>query len=155
MARVRVFAHKGKKDKHGTLPLFVRVTHGSTRRYVSLGMRVKAKDWSDRLDRMLPGREHEATVNKYVNDARSAAEAAVLAVQASGEAVTPDRLKEAVEAAVARDGEGPAVGRAGCSPTSWRSSRGTGERGGSGRRRSRRAYGGSSATSQSEKGRCR
>lgn len=48
MARSSIVLREDRTGSDGTAPLYLRLSHGSTERYVSLRLRVKPRDWNDR-----------------------------------------------------------------------------------------------------------
>lgn len=94
-----------KPDRAGTLPLYVRIAQHGKDRYVSLGLRVPAKDWNPKKREVRKGSPHAVHLNGIVADALATSQAAAHGVFASGLEPTPNRLKAAVEAALSPEPE--------------------------------------------------
>ena len=62
MARIKLYARKDKRDQEGTIPVYVRIAHASKTKYVSLGIRVKARHWNENKGEVRKGHpQYEAT----------------------------------------------------------------------------------------------
>ncbi|HEX8384918.1 MAG TPA: tyrosine-type recombinase/integrase [Rubricoccaceae bacterium] len=102
--RISVVARQ-KPDKKRTLPLYLRVAHGGQDRYVSLGLRVPAKDWNPKKQEVRAGSAHASQLNGILSDRLADAQAAAHDLVGAGGVLTADRLKDAVAAAVAPEPE--------------------------------------------------
>lgn len=86
-----------RPDRTGALPLYLRVQHGDTTRYVALGLRVQTRDWNARKGEVRASSPHALQLNRVLAERLSAAQQAATDLAATGRTFTADRLKAAVE----------------------------------------------------------
>ena len=92
---------KGKADRPGPAPLYVRVSHNRVERYVALGFRVEPGDWNPKREQMRGASAEAKRLNKILGQKAAAAAAAADEVTARlGRSATADEYKAAVELAV-------------------------------------------------------
>src|SRR5690606_19353093 len=71
--RIAVVPRK-KLDAEGTVPLFVRISHGNRKRYVSLGIRIPRADWNPRKREVRASNPHADQLNDTLRERRATAE---------------------------------------------------------------------------------
>lgn len=98
MARVSIYARSDKRDAAGTVPLYVRIAHKNSTRYVSLGLRVKEKNWNAAAEEVRKSQPEHAKLNQYLAGVKSEAQAAIADLMASRAPVTLQALKKRLSA---------------------------------------------------------
>ena len=98
MATVAIVRYPGMKDKRGTVPLYVRVTAGSTVRYASLGLRLSERHWNAKAGEVRKTHPDHAHLNQYLLSVRAVAQSVVASFLAGGQKLTAARIRDGLRA---------------------------------------------------------
>lgn len=105
MATINVIARSAKKDEDGTVPLYLRLSHRSRNRYLSLGYRLKETDWNPNKQKVRKSHPRHARLNGFLAEVKAESESALADLTAGPHPVTAGRLKDLVAEALSEDGE--------------------------------------------------
>lgn len=105
MAKLAVVARPPKGGSGA--PLYIRISHQNSTRYVSLGLIVEPKHWNARVGEVRKTLRDYNKINAFLQDRLSRAQGALVELQTRGEAFSPVELKEAVETAVRSEEKPP------------------------------------------------
>ena len=103
MAKVNVYARADKRDSAGTVPLFLRIAHKNSTRYVSLGLRVKERHWNPQARQVRKSNLNHAKLNHYLAESVAEAQSIVADLLSQKESITAQAIKLRMKAVL--DGE--------------------------------------------------
>ena len=100
MAAISIIPKNNKKDKKGTLPLYLRITTGSTIRYLSLNLRIHETEWNKRTQSVRKTNPEHANLNKYLYSIQTRAQGIVADILASDEKISASKIRDRLKNAL-------------------------------------------------------
>lgn len=95
MSKITPVLLKQKVTKQGgPIPVYLRIEGGNRRKYVSLRLSVREKDWNPKNHRVRKSHRNADEMNAIISDAETAAEKVALKLRVSGRLDTADTIKE-------------------------------------------------------------
>lgn len=89
---IAVILYKSKTLANGEHPLMIRVTQHGVRKYVTLGISSKIKDWDFKVDEPKKGHPHRSLIDSVISNIKSKYKAQILTFKQEGKDFTPDFL---------------------------------------------------------------
>jgi len=108
MPSVSVYAHRPGASG-GKIPLYIRCQHQSTKRRLSLGIKVPKSDWNAGQKRVRQSHRHADRINRFLSQVETWGEDAILQLRTQGLEPTAGRIKERVQDAMAGDTQGQEI----------------------------------------------
>lgn len=96
MPSSRIVGRPDKKSDDGTIPLFLRLSHGGKNRFLSLKIRVKERDWNASKSAMRRSAPEASTINSYLANTTSVAESAIVEMLQEGTRISTNEWKARV-----------------------------------------------------------
>ncbi len=96
MATFRAVLWKAK-EQEGLIPIYVRIEAANKRCYVSIGERVRPRDWNAAKGRVRKSHTHAVDLNTLVEQTLDGARWAHLQLRVSGIEITPAAIKKAMK----------------------------------------------------------
>lgn len=96
MAKVTPVLWKHKSNGEGRSPIYLRIHHGETTKYKSLGVRLKPRHWNERQRRVRKSHKRHGEINALIQQKLSSASAAILDMKREGQRLTAEAVKEAL-----------------------------------------------------------
>ena len=94
MSTVRIILKKEKVNKQGEAPLYIRVIKDRKVKYVSLGLKIKPKDWNEGLSRVKKSHTNSQRMNNFLAHKVAEAEGIALELETNSKYVSPKSIKE-------------------------------------------------------------
>lgn len=105
MASLSLHVRSARKDNSGFAPVRLRISHRGERRFISLDLKVKPEMWGESTQQVTKSHPGYATINRHLSQLWVSAQEALIQVTASGQLVTAQRVKEAIQSAIGKGEE--------------------------------------------------
>ena len=96
MATVRLILKKDKLNKEGEAPLYIRIIKDRKAKFISLGIKIKPKDWNEKQSRVKKSHPNSQRMNNFLAHKVAEAEGIALEMETASKFVSPKSLKESI-----------------------------------------------------------
>jgi integrase/recombinase XerD len=96
MATVRLILKKDKLNKEGEAPLYIRIIKDRKAKFISLGIKIKPKDWNEKQARVKKSHPNSQRMNNFLAHKIAEAEGIALEMETASKFVSPKSLKESI-----------------------------------------------------------
>ena len=97
MATLSPVLRATKTNKSGTAPIYIRISDTDGHRFLSLGVRVRPRQWNPSSGRVRRSHPEEEELNALISDRLAQGEREALRLKVAGERVTADAIKRALD----------------------------------------------------------
>lgn len=94
MSTIKVVLKKEKANVKGEAPLYIRIIKNRKAKFISLGTKVKIKDWDDKNFRVKKSHPNSQRLNNYIAHKIAEAQSVALEMETNSKYVSPKSLKE-------------------------------------------------------------
>ncbi len=94
MASVKVLLKKEKINKNGEAPIYLRLIKDRKPKYISVGVKVKPKDWNEIQGKVRKSHKNSQRINNFIAHKIADAEAIALEMVTKSRYVSPKKIKE-------------------------------------------------------------
>jgi integrase/recombinase XerD len=96
MATVRLILKKDKLNKDGEAPLYIRIIKDRKAKFISLGIKIKPKDWNEKQSRVKKSHPNSQRMNNFLAHKIAEAEGIALEMETASKFFSPKSLKESI-----------------------------------------------------------
>ncbi len=94
MSSVKIILKLNKINSKGEAPLYVRIIKNRKAKFISLGIKLKPKDWNERQSRVRKSHPNSQRMNNYIAHKVAEAEAVALEMETNSKYVSPKSIKQ-------------------------------------------------------------
>ena len=96
MATIKVILKENKKDINGEMPLYLRIIKDRKTKFISLGYKIKEKDWNEAQSTVKKSHPEAARLNNFIAHKIAEAQGLSLEMETASKYVEPKSIKEAI-----------------------------------------------------------
>jgi len=94
MSTIKIILKKDKANKKGEAPLYIRIIKNRKSKFISLGTKIKLKDWDERQFRVKKSHPNSQRLNNFIAHKVAEAQSVALEMETNSKYVSPKSIKE-------------------------------------------------------------
>jgi integrase len=96
MATIKVILKENKKDINGEIPLYLRIIKDRKTKFISLGVKIKQKDWNAAQSTVKKSHPNSAWLNNFIDQKKSEAQGISLEMESKSKFVEAKNIKKEI-----------------------------------------------------------
>jgi site-specific recombinase XerD len=96
MATIKVILKKEKVDSNGEMPLYLRITKDRKTNFISLGYKIKEKDWNEATSTVKKSHSNSARINNFITTKIAEAQGNAIEQETESKFIPAKSIKQAI-----------------------------------------------------------